>query len=230
MILASHGIIASSGMITSTLNESLFAVYKAESNANDSFGTYNGTAQGGLTYVTGQNGNAFQFNGTNSYVSLPNDSLNFTGDFSVNAWFNTSTYTGLRGIASSYKVVGSLAYGWIANHDDSTNRFGLYFRDGSNTMLYRTYAGVPLNSYHMITWVRKVGQDPKIYINGVYSPGEYTFGNSSSNPSYQTGQPCNLGGWNNTSYGSHKQDETIIWNRVLTSTEITELQTKFYPF
>ena len=208
---------------SSSLKTSLVAAYNGESNANDSFGTNNGTAVGGLTYTTGKIGDAFQFNGSTSYVSLPNDSLNFTGDFTVNAWFNSSTYTGLRGIASSYKVVGSLAYGWIANHDDSLNKFGLYFRDGSNTMLYRTYAGVPLNSYHMITWVRKVGQDPKIYINGVYSPGEYTFGNSSSNPSYQTGQPCNLGGWNNTSYGNHKQDATNFWSKALTISEITEL-------
>jgi hypothetical protein len=230
MILASHGIIASSGMITTTLNESLFAVYKAENNTNDSFGSNNGTAQGGLTYVTGQSGNAFQFNGTNSYVSLPNDSLNFTGDFSVNVWLNTSTYTGYRGIASSYKVVGSLGYGWMAYHEEVTNQFALYLRDGSTQMLYRTNSGIPLNSYNMISWVRQVGQDPKIYINGVLSTGSYTFGNSSVNPSYQSNQPCNLGGWNNTSYGSHKQDETIIWNRVLTSTEITELQTKYYPF
>ena len=86
----------------------------------------------------------------------------------------------------------------------------------------------------MITWVRQVGQNPKIYINGVLSPGSYTFGNASTNPSYQSGQPCNLGGWNNTSQGNHKQDGTSIWNRVLTASEITELYNagtgKQYPY
>jgi hypothetical protein len=208
---------------SSSLKTSLVASYNGESNTNDSFGTNNGTSQGGLTYVAGKIGNAFQFNGSNSYVSLPNDSLNFTGDFSVNAWFNTSTYTGYRGIASSYKVVGSLGYGWMTYHEEVTNQFALYLRDGSNHMLYRTNGGIPLNSYNMITWVRQVGQDPKIYINGVLSPGSYTFGNSSINPSYQSGQPCNLGGWNNTSYGTHKQDGTTIWSKTLTQSEINEL-------
>ena len=201
----------------------MVASYNAESNTNDSFGSNNGTAVGGLTYVAGKIGNAFQFNGSNSYVSLPNDSLNFTGDFSVNAWVNLSTYTGYRGIASSYKVVGSLGYGWMTYHEEVTNQFALYLRDGSNHMLYRTNGGIPLNSYNMITWVRQVGQDPKIYINGVLSPGSYTFGNSSINPSYQSGQPCNLGGWNNTSYGTHKQDGTTIWSKTLTQSEINEL-------
>ena len=86
----------------------------------------------------------------------------------------------------------------------------------------------------MITWVRQVGQDPKIYINGVLSPGVYTFGNSLTNPSYQSGQPCNLGGWNNTSYGNHKQDATSIWTRTLTVSEISQLYNsgngKQYPF
>jgi hypothetical protein len=207
----------------SSLKTSLYGVYNGESNTNDSFGSNNGTVVGGLTYTSGKIGTAFQFNGSNSYVSLPNDSLNFTGDFSVNAWFNTSTYTGYRGIASSYKVVGSLGYGWMTYHEEVTNQFSLYLRDGSNHMLYRTNGGIPLNSYNMITWVRQVGQNPKIYINGVLSTGSYTFGNSSINPSYQSGQPCNLGGWNNTSYGTHKQDGTTIWSKTLTQSEINEL-------
>jgi hypothetical protein len=71
---------------SSSLKTSLFAAYNGESNANDSFGANNGTAQGGLTYGTGKIGNAFNGNGTNAYVSLPNNSWNFTGTFSINIW------------------------------------------------------------------------------------------------------------------------------------------------
>ena len=81
------------GKIRSTLLDNLVSVYKAESNANDSLGAYNGTAIGGLTYTGGKSGNAFQFNGTNSYVSIPNTTahLDFTGDFSISFWVNYNT-------------------------------------------------------------------------------------------------------------------------------------------
>jgi hypothetical protein len=46
---------------------------------SDALNTYNGTAQGGLTYGVGKVGTAFQFNGSNSVVSLPTNSMNFTG-------------------------------------------------------------------------------------------------------------------------------------------------------
>ena len=76
---------------SSSLKTSLFAAYNGESNANDSFGANNGTAVGGLTYTTGKIGNAFTFNGSNAYVSLPDNSLNFTGDFSISLWVNLAS-------------------------------------------------------------------------------------------------------------------------------------------
>lgn len=88
MILSLNGIIAGRGL--SPLLTSLYTVYKAENNANDSFGTNNGTAQGGLTYSTGKSGNAFTFNGTNAHVLMPVNSMKKT-TFSMNFWiFNPS--------------------------------------------------------------------------------------------------------------------------------------------
>jgi hypothetical protein len=56
----------------------LYAAYNADNNTNDALNTYNGTAIGGLTYSTGKINQAFQFNGTNSLVSLPTNSMKFT--------------------------------------------------------------------------------------------------------------------------------------------------------
>jgi hypothetical protein len=75
-------------VLGTSLDTSIYAVYNAENNANDSFGTKHGTTQGGLTYTTGKVGTAFQFNGSNAYIQLPNNSFNFTGDFSVSLWVN----------------------------------------------------------------------------------------------------------------------------------------------
>ena len=115
MILSSLGVISGRG--ASSLNNGLFAAYNADNNANDSLGTYNGTPIGGLTYTTGKIGNAFNFNGTNAYVSLPNNSMNLTGDFTISIWVYY-TATGAQTLfANGFYDVGTNIYkGWAIIH------------------------------------------------------------------------------------------------------------------
>ena len=210
---------------SSSLKTSLFAAYNGESNTNDSFGTNNGTAVGGLTYTAGKIGNAFNFNGTTSYVSLPNSSgqFNFTGDFSVSAWINTPNYTSNRMIFANYSTGGTYGYGIFIYHA-SNNVFSFELRNGNTIGQYLTSAGISTNSWNHITFVRKVGQAAKIYLNGVLISGYYSLGNSSIAPSFPGTQIVNIG--SNTlgsGLANYKQDATTIWQKELTSTEITEL-------
>jgi hypothetical protein len=210
---------------SSSLKTSLFAAYNGESNANDSFGSNNGTAVGGLTYTTGKIGDAFNFNGTTSYVELPNSSnqFNFTGDFSVSTWINTPNYTSNRMIFVNYVPGGTYGYGIFIYHT-STNVFSFELRNGNTIGQYQTSAGIPTNSWNHITFVRKVGQAAKIYLNGVLISGAYSLGNSSIAPSFPGTQIVNIG--SNTLGGSlanYKQDATTIWQKELTQSEITEL-------
>jgi hypothetical protein len=71
---------------TSTLND-IWALYAFEGNAQDSSGNgHDGTASA-VSYVAGKVGSqAAQFNGTNSYVSLPAGLVSPLNDFSVSAW------------------------------------------------------------------------------------------------------------------------------------------------
>ena len=211
---------------SSSLKTSLYAAYNGESNANDSFGTNNGTAQGGLTYTTGKIGDAFQFNGTNAYVSLPNNSFNPTGDFTISAWVNFATNTGYNIIYSSYSSGGTWGNGVLFYREGATNNWSFDMRNGSGILLFRTPdIGGPTNKWVHMVVVRVVGQDPKFYMNGSLVTGTfYTFGNSSINPSYGANQICNLGGYDNGSFlGNFKQDGTSLWNRALSASEITEL-------
>ena len=210
---------------SSSLKTSLFASYNGESNTNDSFGTNNGTAQGGLTYTTGKIGNAFSFNGTNAYVSLPNTSgqFNFTGDFSVSAWINTPNYTNSRLIFTNYVLGGTYGYGILLYHADN-NIFSFELRNGNTIGQYQTSAGITTNSWNHITFVRKVGQAAKIYLNGVLISGAYSLGNSSITPSFPGTQIVNIGSHSNGSgLANYKQDATTIWQKELTISEITEL-------
>lgn len=236
MILATHGVIASSSVPASTLNTGLYAVYNAELNANDSFGTNNGTGIGGLTYTTGKIGDAFQFNGTTSYVSLPNSSnqFNFTSDFSISAWINTPNYTNIRLIFTNYVQGGTYGYGILFYHA-SNNIFAFELRNGNTIGQYQISNGITTDSWNHITIVRQVGQNAKIYLNGILITGYYSLGNLSITPSFTSNQIVNIGSYSNGSgLTNYKQDATTIWDRVLTQSEITELYNsgngKQYPF
>src|ERR1041385_3718644 len=67
----------------------LVSWWPAEGNANDMVGTNPGTLLSGITFGAGKVGSAFNFDGADDYVSVPNaPSLNFGPgqDFSFEAW------------------------------------------------------------------------------------------------------------------------------------------------
>jgi hypothetical protein len=67
----------------------LVSWWAAEGNAVDSSGTNNGTAQGSLSYVAGEVGQAFHFDGATAYVSVPaSSSLNVgtNGGLTLESW------------------------------------------------------------------------------------------------------------------------------------------------
>jgi hypothetical protein len=74
----------------------LSTYYKLDGNPYASFGTNNGTNNGGVTYGTGIISQSGVFNGTNAFVNI-SSSADFTygnGDFGISVWFkraNSST-------------------------------------------------------------------------------------------------------------------------------------------
>ena len=220
--------------VISTLGTGLYAVYKAESNTNDSLGTYNGTGQGGLTYTAGKSGNAFTFNGSNAYVNLPNNTFNtLTGDFSINMWVKIANTGGAQTLLSAFDNVGG-QYGIFLFNSGSTY-FDIYY-GGSSVRL--SESGVnPYNTWYMVTVVRKASTSTKIYYNGTLSASN----TSTANPIYPTTTLSSIGVRKSTLYGFEYYcgngtsiDEVNVWNKELTSTEVTELYNagagKFYPY
>jgi hypothetical protein len=228
----------------SSLLTSLYAVYKAESNANDSLGTYNGTAQGGLTYSAGKSGNAFLFNGTNAYVSLPNNSLNFTSDFSVSLWFYCKVTSNQMCLINSHDYNGSIQSGWVLNVKGSTSEliFEVYQGVASSKSRYSVNLNTSTynNQWVNVVLTRKASTETKLYINGVVQSGTYLNGLATDNPSY--GITCNVeigadyrtgDGLQNICINGIKIDEVNTYNKELTSAEVTDLYNagtgKFYP-
>ena len=238
MILSLNGIIAGKGTPPSTLLTNLVSVYKAESNANDSLGTNNGTAQGGLTYSAGKSGNAFNFNGSNAYVNFANDSFKFTGDFSINLWVNIASSTTNSVFISNYFFQGGLGEaGYILEHTSAGNiRFYMLVTPSVATQLSYSYAG-KYSGWHMLTLTKVGGVGAcKMYIDGALvvnnNPTGAVYYNSFN---YSTiGVAKYVGGASGYVENGGKIDEVGVWNKQLTPTEITELYNigsgKFYPF
>ena len=66
----------------------------------------NGTVIGGTTFVTnGIVGNAYHFDGINSYIDIPDDIIPATTDFTITLWFNSEDVTKYQHIIQSYAAV-----------------------------------------------------------------------------------------------------------------------------
>lgn len=238
MILGINGIIAGKGTPPSTLLTNLVSVYKAENNTNDSLGTNNGTAQGGLTYSTGKSGNAFTFNGSNAYVNFANDSFKFTGDFSINLWVNISSSTTNSVFIQNYFYQGGVGEGgWLLEHRNNGNlRFYMCTSLLAATQLNYSYSG-KYNGWHMLTITKANGNGVlRLYIDDTlvsinYNPGVLFYNTTN----YSTiGVSKYVGGASGYVENGGKIDEVGLWNKQLTTTEITELYNsgsgKFYPY
>lgn len=225
--------------VISSLGTGLYAVYKAESNANDSLGTYNGTAVGGLTYTAGKSGNAFTFNGTTAYVGLPTNSFKFDSDFSICLWSR------LGGVASDVQALfsnltfdGTYSYGYYLYYNNNVLNFQISNNSGSVLLNYTTTS--LFNNWKNIVITRKYSTGTKMYIDGVLVASN----TNTQNPNYHATMTPSIGAAN---YGptfsnlvqyytsnTGKIDELNVWNKELTSTEVTELYNagagKFYPY
>ena len=215
---------------------SLYAVYKAESNTNDSLLANNATAQGGLTYTAGKSGNAFTFNGTNSHVLMPVNSMKKT-IFSMNFWlFNPSAQSTTVFTDFGNDALNKGFYLDLTNTSSHTIRF-VGFNSSVNIIALSASGGSGFLNRWSMTTIAVNGTSLKIYLDGTLTAsGTMTLPLNYVANSY----PC-LGAYklnNNTpnSYLSNgtKVDELNIWTKELISTEVTELYNagagKFYPY
>ena len=214
---------------------SLYAVYKAESNANDSLSTYNGTAVGGVTYTAGKSGNAFTFNGTTGYVSLPNNMFNsFTGDFSISFWYNPSVLSGTKDILSSFTYYLLNYYGFEISVVSST--YGIYIYNGtlSSVTLQSGTGTAVIGSWTHVVITRKASTGTKIYINGTLNVSNTSTTNAVYAPTNTNCLGASIFSGSATNYANGTLDEVNTWTKELTSTEVTELYNagtgKFYPY
>ena len=211
--------------------DSLFDWYQAEGNANDTRGGRGGTLVNGATFTTGKVGQAFNFDGVNDYVQLPDNlfpyqpSVSGKAQFSFEAWFRTTSGGVILGQQNTAALT-TTPTGWIpaiyVGTDGLLYAQPFYFQP--QPPLKSTVAVNDGIFHHIALTFDDVSDDLNLYLDGVliatksapqqdYAASyKYQLGTG-----YTASWPAGNGGW----YSFTGQiDEASIYGRALTPIEV----------
>lgn len=217
----------------------LQAWWRGDGNAFDSVGTNNGAIYGGVTFVPGEVGQGFNFDGdNNSYDLVPysDKSVPGTGSFTIECWINSSKSTGYIWIQYG---LGSLGSGgaddvelFIGTDYTPTNTPSFAVRDhNGNWQIFYASNTITDGQYHHLVAGRDLANGLLfLYVDGVANIQPLTVTGSLfadgqtaplmiGNAYWCCGQPI----------GAHQSafsgiiDEISYYNRALTSNEIAAI-------
>ena len=195
--------------------------------ANNQFAIDNATLMNGCTFTDGKIGKAFTFDGVNDYVALPDNSLNFTGDFTTSFWFYANAFTSQDSFVTCENWVSPNGNGWYIYHIHGNLGFSVY--NGTNATGWKTSTTITTGTWYHVVVIKNRTVSPKFYINGALVGTVLRHGtNITLNPGYVTTQYCSLGTDRYAVSTAHaylngKMDGVNVWQREITQSEVTEL-------
>ncbi len=196
--------------------------YQAEGDFADASGVNTGTPHNGVDFAAGRSGQAFQFDGVESYVDLGSDaSLNLTGDLTLAAWVNYDSLTSYKYLIADFHENGGTTQGSIGLED---HRF--FWAQSSDeeptSFLYANTVAIPGQWYHVAVVRDDTAKTIRLFINGVEDASTTYTGNvvdlqgtkvlGTSRP---TGFPSD--------FFHGRIDDASIFGTALTAAEITSL-------
>ncbi len=191
--------------------------WSGEDNANDIVGTNNGVLIGGASYAPGQVGQAFLFDGSSGYVSIPDSQSldSFVTNITIELWImvNQTTPNGdWRGIVtkgnSSWRLQGKNGSGTVN-----------FAANGVSTDL-SCNKNINDNNWHHIAAVYD-GTNINIYVDGLLDATKPATGLI-----FQNNDPVYLGANPEAPYPyffNGLLDEVTLYNRALSSEEIQNI-------
>ena len=201
------------------------ARYSFSGNANDSVGANHGTATGGPTYTTDRFGianSAINLNGSSQYITLPNEASFDFASFTLYAIVKVPSYTNMNMIVTKPSASGYGNY----SMDIMPTSYGS--NAGKAGYVHDTATG---NWSGSIT-TAPIGVNTFVHVAMTYTSLTFSgYLNGASNTSY-TGVAAPVQNNNPVYIGAHLSgsfyfqgaiDEVLIFNRALTSAEITQL-------
>ncbi len=202
----------------------LVGYWPFNSNANDESGNNNNGTVNGAILTTDRFGNvnsAYSFNGTNSYIDVPNStSLDITDSITLSAWVYITDYSKCRDFIGKtytsspstepYSLYGNTA-GKLVISSNNAAGFGNY-RISAST--------IPLNQWVYVSGTI-TGSEYRVYINGQDAGNSSEFTTNAFDGTNT--HSVVFGKFRNSYYLSGSIDDIRIYNRALNPSEITEL-------
>jgi parallel beta-helix repeat protein len=193
--------------------------WQAEGNATDALGLNNGSLQGGVTFTTGEVGQAFSFDGATGSVIIPDSpSLEVTNQVTLEAWINMRNTNVAQAVMTKYGGAGG--------------NNGYQFYVARNTLTASLTSPGVQNPFQVTC--------PLPIVPGTWNHVAFTY-NQSAMTLYFNGQPVatNVIGPTNISVSSSnfrigandngkvffngEIDEAAIYNQALTALEIADI-------
>ena len=156
----------------------LVSWWAGDGNANDLTGGANGTLQGAASFVAGEVGQAFNFDGSTGYVQIGNPAnLRLSAAMSISAWVNPRSIR----IASAGSPMGAIVTKWAQNISDTSDSdsYGLWLvQSGSSINLFSAIhqsggrepavqgGNIPLNTWTHVAMTYDVTGQYVLYVNG----------------------------------------------------------------
>jgi parallel beta-helix repeat protein len=144
--------------------------YRAEGDFKDSADGNDGVSQGGVKFVSGQVGSAFDFSGNGDRITVPNNSnIDFTTarDYSIDAWMKSGPQAGVVAPTLIEKWDGSGGYPYVVRVDSATGHAYAAAFDGTNNPVAVSSTRVDDNQWHDVAAVfRHSLKRIDIYVDG----------------------------------------------------------------
>jgi uncharacterized protein (TIGR02145 family) len=197
-------------------------------NATDSSGNGNtGTLTNGPTWTTGMVDGAANFDGTNDYVSVGNQSVyDITGAITISAWVKMDSFKS-GGSSLSDPIVGKWAYS-VGNQ----RGYDLRFFNGNTLPMFVVTDGVDYDSIqstisvstgvwkHIVgVWYPGGSNNLQIYVNGKVTQKTNSYASLGVSPN-----ALHIGhNFVNAAYLDGSIDEVRVYNRALSADEVARL-------
>lgn len=228
---------------STTLNEDLLAYWSCDAGSGTVLGDDTGNENNG-TIVSSMWNNTHCILGdclgpfaSGKNITLDSTPSNFnfthTDSFSISLWFNATVWTGTNQFLVQ-KSIGNTGgdTGWVIYLDESTDDriyWWLTTTSGTNSIVVHTNASKSLdegNLYHLVVVYNgsATASEVLFYINGTKYDTVVDSDTLSSAPAYITPEEFVFGSKvSGTEPYSGYMDEIAIWNRTISSSEVTDL-------
>lgn len=209
------------------LDSNLIGYWPFDGNMTDESSNANDGLNFGCTLSDDANGSmdeAFEFNGSTSYIEIPSSYDEITLPFSISAKVFKTELNVYEHIFSSSSSLDD--YSGIYLGVNATGNVQVSYGDGSlagvgSRQTKRTSSSIPINEWVCITVVVNGPNDMIIQINSVDQNGSY----SGSGGVLENGMDNAMIGraLHNANYWSGKIDEVRLYNRALTTDELAQI-------